>query len=100
MKTAQSAMMMLFIASALLITACAAYDSGSPGSSTAPAAATMSASPAVQTNAASGTQDDTLQACMARIPQDTSAGLRMIAEQSCERDEANRKAILSVPGTK
>ena len=100
MKTVQSPMLMLFIASALLTAACATYDSGSPESSTAPAAVTMSGSPAVQTNAASGTQGDTLQACMARIPRDASAGLRMIAEQSCERDEANRKAILSVPGAK
>jgi hypothetical protein len=37
---------------------------------------------------------------MARIPQDASAGQRMIAQQSCERDEANRKAILAVPGAR
>ena len=100
MKTVQSPMMTLFIASALLTAACATYDSGSSGSSTAPAAVTISGSPAVQTNAASGTEGDTLQACMAGIPQDASAGLRMIAEQSCDRDEENRKAILSVPGAK
>ena len=100
MKTVQSVMMMLFTALALLTAACATYDSGSPGSSTAPAAAIMSGSPAAQTNATSGTEGDTLQDCMARIPQDASAGLRMIAEQSCERDEANRKAIQAVPGAK
>jgi len=100
MKTVQSPMMTLFIASALLTAACATYDSGSLGSSTAPTAATMSSSPAVQTNAASGTEGDTLQSCTARIPLDASAGLRMIAEQSCDRDEENRKAILSVPGAK
>jgi len=93
-------MMTLFIASVLLTAACATYDSGSSGSSTGPAAAIISGSLAVQTNAASGTEGDTLQACMARIPQDASSGLRMIAEQSCERDEANRKAILSVPGAR
>lgn len=48
--------------------------------------------------AASGTQADTLEACLARIPKDASAGQRMIAEASCERDEANRKAIRSAPG--
>ena len=100
MKAVQSPMMTLFIASALLTAACATYDSGSSGSSTPPAAVTISGSPAVQTNAASGTEGDTLQACMAGIPQDASAGLRMIAEQSCERDEANRKAIQAVPGAK
>ncbi|SLM46511.1 conserved exported protein of unknown function [Nitrospira japonica] len=40
--------------------------------------------------AASGTQGDTLDACMARIPKDASAGQRMLAEQSCQRDQANR----------
>lgn len=39
---------------------------------------------------ASGTQGDTLDACMARIPKDASAGQRMLAEQSCQRDQANR----------
>ncbi|MBA5867726.1 MAG: hypothetical protein GDA67_13625 [Nitrospira sp. CR1.3] len=40
--------------------------------------------------AASGTQGDTLEACMARIPKDASAGQKMLAEQSCRRDQANR----------
>jgi hypothetical protein len=35
---------------------------------------------------------------MGRIPADASAGQRMMAEQSCQRDEQGRKAILSVPG--
>lgn len=39
---------------------------------------------------ASGTQGDTLEACMARIPKDASVGQRMLAEQSCQRDQANR----------
>ena len=41
--------------------------------------------------AASGTQGDTLDACMARIPKDASAGQKMLAEESCRRDQANRK---------
>lgn len=40
---------------------------------------------------ASGTQGDTLDACMARIPKDASAGQRMLAEESCKRDQANRR---------
>ncbi|WP_455377218.1 hypothetical protein [Petrachloros mirabilis] len=40
---------------------------------------------------ASGTQGDTLAACMARIPKDASAGQRMLAEESCRRDQANRR---------
>ena len=41
--------------------------------------------------AASGTQGDTLDACMARIPKDATGGQRMLAEESCRRDQANRK---------
>ena len=40
---------------------------------------------------ASGSVEDSLSACMSRIPSDASEGQRMIAEQSCERDQANRK---------
>ncbi len=40
---------------------------------------------------ASGTQGDTLEACMARIPKDATAGQRMLAEESCHRDQANRR---------
>lgn len=40
---------------------------------------------------ASGTQGDTLDACMARIPKDASAGQRMLAEESCRRDQENRR---------
>ena len=39
---------------------------------------------------ASGTQGDSLEACMARIPKDATAGQRMLAEESCQRDQANR----------
>jgi hypothetical protein len=42
--------------------------------------------------AAAGHADDSLQACLARIPSDASAGQRMVAEQSCQRDEAARRA--------
>ncbi len=40
---------------------------------------------------ASGTQGDTLDACIARIPKDATAGQRMLAEESCKRDQANRR---------
>lgn len=40
---------------------------------------------------AAGTAGDTLDACMARIPKDASAGQRMLAEESCRRDQANRR---------
>ncbi len=53
---------------------------------------------AAMPKAASGTQADSLEACMARIPKDASGGQRMMAEASCERDQANQKAIRSAPG--
>lgn len=36
--------------------------------------------------ASAGTQGDSLDACMSRIPKDASAGQRMLAESSCQRD--------------
>lgn len=41
--------------------------------------------------AASGTPGDTLEACMARIPNDATAGQKMLAEESCRRDQAARR---------
>ena len=40
---------------------------------------------------AAGAVEDSLKACMARIPKDASAGQRMLAEESCRRDQANRR---------
>jgi hypothetical protein len=37
--------------------------------------------------ASAGTQGDSLDACMARIPTDATAGQRMLAEESCKRDQ-------------
>ena len=48
-------------------------------------------------NAAAGAVEDTLQACMARIPNDASIGQRMIAEQGCWRDENDRQPFRSDP---
>jgi hypothetical protein len=50
------------------------------------------------TDTASGAVEDTLKACVTRIPKDASIGQRMIAEESCGRDEGDRKSIQSVPG--
>lgn len=38
--------------------------------------------------ASSGTQGDSLDACMARIPSDATEGQRMLAEDSCQRDQS------------
>ncbi|HEX5544187.1 MAG TPA: hypothetical protein VFX10_01755 [Nitrospira sp.] len=37
--------------------------------------------------ASAGTQGDSLKACMAHIPTDATAGQRMLAEESCKRDQ-------------
>ena len=49
---------------------------------------------------AAGSVEDTLQACIARIPKDASIGQRMIAEQGCGRDENDRKPIQAIPGAR
>jgi hypothetical protein len=46
---------------------------------------------------ASGAVEDTLKACMARIPALASAGQRMLAEQSCAGEEELRKTLRSAP---
>lgn len=45
-----------------------------------------------------GTQGDSLKACFSRIPSDASAGQRMVAERTCQRDAENRSSIDAVPG--
>lgn len=40
---------------------------------------------------ASGSVEDNLDACMARIPQDGSVGQRMLAVESCKRDQTNQR---------
>jgi hypothetical protein len=51
----------------------------------------------IEPRIAAGAVEDTLKACMARIPKDASIGQRMIAEQSCGRDESDRKPLQAVP---
>ncbi|MBH0203778.1 MAG: hypothetical protein HP496_16115 [Nitrospira sp.] len=46
---------------------------------------------------ASGAVEDTLKACMARIPALASAGQRMLAEQSCAGEDEVRKILRSAP---
>ena len=40
---------------------------------------------------ASGSVEDTQNACLARIPNDATAGQKMLAEESCRRDQATRR---------
>ena len=41
--------------------------------------------------ASAGTQGDSLEACMARIPADATVGQRMLAEESCQRDQLSHR---------
>jgi hypothetical protein len=50
------------------------------------------------TRVSTGTQGDTLEACLARIPGNASDGQRMLATLSCERDAKARTSIDAVPG--
>ena len=51
-------------------------------------------------NIAAGSTEDSIQACMARIPKDASINQVMIAEQSCWRDENERNPVQSIPGAR
>jgi hypothetical protein len=51
----------------------------------------------IDADTAAGSAEDTIRACMARIPKDASIGQVMIAEQSCWRDENERKPLQEVP---
>jgi len=55
------------------------------------------ASTVEQASVAAGAVEDTLKACLARIPKDASAGQRLLAEQNCKTAEANRKADNAAP---
>ncbi len=46
---------------------------------------------------AAGAVQDTLKACLARIPKDASAGQQMMAEQGCEQEDAARKLSQVAP---
>ena len=61
-------------------------------------AASLFASPESLGTVASGAAEDSLKACLARIPKAASAGQRMIAEQGCGRDQDERQAMSDVPG--
>jgi hypothetical protein len=46
---------------------------------------------------ASGAVEDTLKACLSRIPEKASVGQRMLAERTCQGEEGTRKAIQNAP---
>ncbi len=87
---------------ATLTMGCAEMNGGSMGGGGATTPSTSSAGTTAVTTGANrvsqGTQGDSLAACLARIPGDASAGQRMIAERTCQRDADNRSSIDAVPG--
>jgi len=91
-----------FISLSALTMGCAEMNGGSTagGGSTTPSASSAENS-AVTTGpnrVSQGTQGDSLDACLSRIPSDASAGQRMVAELTCKRDAENRSSIMAVPG--
>ena len=72
--------------SLLLLSACATEETMTAGGSTQAAAVSGSTKAAAQAY-------DSLQSCLGRIPSGGTAGTRMIAEESCQRDEALRQSI-------
>lgn len=73
----------------MLVGGCASDET--MGSSSPSGGGTASTSTKNIDRVASGAVEDTSNACMARIPKDASAGQRMLAEESCRRDQANRR---------
>ena len=69
-----------------------------PAHAAGQASATSASAPAQTPSIASGAAEDTLKACLVRIPKDASAGQRMMAEQGCERDAGSRELMDAVPG--
>ncbi len=47
---------------------------------------------------AAGAIEDSLRSCLSRIPKDATAGQRMLAEQSCRRDDGDRKPFQATGG--
>lgn len=95
MKTSQFIRRMGLIASLALtpwISPLSTFAADQPAGGAAP-----SASAGGLGEAASGAVEDTLKACLARIPKDATSGQRMIAEGSCKRDEGTRELIQAVP---
>jgi hypothetical protein len=61
------------------------------------AGATPSISTAGPIAPAAGAVEDTLKACLARIPKDASAGQSILAERGCQRDQLERTSLQTAP---
>jgi hypothetical protein len=65
----------------------------SPAMSSAAATESSSMNQANSSRAriAAGVEEETLDSCLAHIPQNATAGQRMLAEQTCRRDYPSRR---------
>lgn len=88
----------------LMLSGCAQYGIGSgKGGGAVSSSSPSGSSPAAALTTgphriSAGSQGDTMEACLARIPQNATAGQKMLAEKSCERDRNYRHPIDQVPG--
>ena len=67
---------------------------------TEPSTVVPNSEAATDRETAADAAEDTLGACMARIPKEATLGQRMVAEQSCWRDQNRREPFESVPGAR
>ena len=102
MKPISKVFLFAFFALATLTMGCAEMKSGPSAGTGGTAGKSMKGSVTAEntgpTRVSQGTQGDSLQACLSRIPKDASAGQRQLATMTCERDAQSRKAIDVVPG--
>ncbi len=102
MSTRSVKMMGIIAVFGLLVASCASDEmkgspsssgmgSGSGGGTASASSGATSASTKNIDRIATGAAEDSLNDCMARIPKDASSGQRMLAEQSCHRDQAARR---------
>ncbi|MBM4133223.1 MAG: hypothetical protein FJ245_05570 [Nitrospira sp.] len=89
---------MVTVAVLTLSVGCAEMSSEEVGQSSGKATPAVASTGTGSGTMAAGAVGDSLNACLARIPFDASAGQRMVAEQSCGRDQGDRKLIQAVPG--
>jgi len=68
------------------------------GANTAPAVPAPPAATLPSNAIAAGASEDSLQACLARIPKNATTGQRLMAELSCRRDDGDRKPFQATLG--
>ena len=98
MKPLAKLFLWVSISLATLSMGCAQMNGGSTSGAGSATPGTVSIENTGPKRVSQGTQGDSLKACISRIPSDASAGQRMVATGTCERDAANRTPIDLVPG--